>query len=207
MPSPRPTLTRAALLLTATAGLLGCPEKSAVPPTPTVRAVAPAPAAPAPAPAAPAAPAPTAAPAAKVEPLPADGTVRIKVEDEAHAGELPGTAEIELRGKVIGLTTGRGVVFLSAEPCDAPTRKVLGGVRISPDGGAWFFEVFLPQKSRAHLCVEQFDAAGKVTASAASPSNPLTLEGKGEVEVEANFTLAPLAAPRAAAPELLKLVP
>ena len=110
-------------------------------------------------------------------------------------------AEVEATGKVLPPGPHQ-VAFLSPAACTA-VGPLLASNTTDQKTGGFFFEVYVPQGTRAFLCGARLEN-GKVTAIATDPRGLITLQGSGEVEVRGELTLQPVA-PVTAPAELIRL--
>jgi hypothetical protein len=109
-------------------------------------------------------------------------------------------AEVEITGtlKLPANKPAKLIAFVSKRGCNPKQIEgALGSVNIDPNVATNFFiEIFVPQGSKGSVCGAGLDNDGNVVAFGAYSKNPLTFQGKGEVEFSnVVFSLKPLKAP------------
>jgi hypothetical protein len=137
-----------------------------------------------------------ACPKKKEEPAPAPAVETAKpVEPRLPLPESPRTAaavaqrpdaEVEVVGQWRSKVPGakQHVAVAQVEPCvPVPARPTRFGEAATLEGEGFFVEYFMPQGTRAHVCLYALDEKGAVVGAATVPDTPRVFEGLGELMV------------------------
>ncbi|MBL8920475.1 MAG: hypothetical protein JNJ54_16545 [Myxococcaceae bacterium] len=95
-------------------------------------------------------------------------------------------AEVEVVGKWSSKVPGakKHVAVAQVEPCvPVPVNARRFGDEVVLEGDGYFFEYFMPQGTRAHVCLYALDDKGVVIGAVTIPDTPRVFEGLGELMV------------------------
>lgn len=95
-------------------------------------------------------------------------------------------AEVEVVGQWRSKVPGakKHVAVAQVEPCvPVPAKPTRFGDEVTLEGEGFFVEYFLPQGTRAHVCLYALDEQGAVVGAVTMPDTPRVFEGLGELMV------------------------